>query len=585
MGFCGGIITYKKDKRNIACDLKQSVDAENFSLAYSETSQNDGRRVTIVLTPKTKFTITDCRLFTDESLCFDNPLFLNGYQTWTDSGEVYLGCKIPNLNKLAKPLIGVYGDYGFYKSSHGRLQSWTYTYIRNKSNASITLYGSLSEKSGYTLFEYCGKEKSLSVIKDCEGFSPAVGVPFVLYDLFTIHAEEKTAFDCYFAASEIPKPRVEPCTGWTSWYNYYTAVTQANVLENLASFSSRKLPINYFQIDDGFQEAVGDWLCINKKFPKGMDFLAEEIHKAGYKAGLWLAPIICEKKSKIYKEHPDWVLGKAGFNPGWSGVFYALDFYNPEVQTYLREVFDTVLNKWGYDMVKLDFLYAASLAPRRDKTRGQIMSEFFEFLREISGNKIILGCGAPLGCAFGIFDYCRVSSDVALKWEDKFLSALHYRERVSTINALTSTIGRHRLNGRAFLNDPDVFILRNSNNELTEDQKYTLFMINSVLGGLVFTSDNINEYTEEQMELLKTLLFSESKKVTSVEKTDVVTIRYSVGERAYCLIGNLSSIKASAKAPFSATLQKGSLCVAEKDEIELRPYQTVCLQSIAEKAE
>ncbi len=579
MSIVSGKLTYKKGKNNFSCVFKQSVETEDFSLVINESPTNGGSRFNAVLTPKTVLTIIDCSLMTDEVMTDVNPVFLNGYQTWTDSSEVRLGHKIPKLNPLAKPLIGMYGDYSFYKSGSDRLQSWSYTYIRDAKDGLITFYGSISEKSGFTIFEYNSEEKNLRVIKDCKGLEPQVGIPYALFDIFTIHTEENTAFDSYFAAANITPPHVQPCTGWTSWYNYYTKVTQTDVLENLAAFSSRKLPIDYFQIDDGFQEAVGDWLHINEKFPQGMAYLADEIHKAGYKAGLWLAPIICEKKSRIYKEHPEWVLNKAGLNPGWSGIFYVLDFYNPEVRAYLREVFDTVLNKWNYDMVKLDFLYAASLPPRKDKTRGQVMCEFFEFLREISGDKIILGCGAPLGPAFGLFDYCRVSSDVALMWEDKFLSAIHYRERVSTLNALTSTIGRQQLNGRAFYNDPDVFILRNSNNSLSEDQKYTLFMINSVLGGLVFTSDNINEYTDSQMEFFKTLLIAEDKKVIRAEKTEVFRIYYSIGEKTFCLISNLNSDKVSVKTPFTGALQKEKLPVKKNEEIELRPYQTICIES------
>jgi len=578
MSIFGGKLSYRKGNRNIVVDFKQSMETEDFSLIISNASVNGGTGSTAVLVPKTDLTITDCTLMTGEILTDENPVFLNGYQTWTDSREVRLGHSIPKLNTLARPILGAYGDYTFYKHERGKLQSYTYTYIRNIKDNTVTLYGSLSEKSGYTIFEYSNSEKKLRVIKDCKGLVPQVDIPYIMFDLFTIQAEENAAFDSYFAAANVSKPRVQPCTGWSSWYNYYTKVTQTDMLENLAAFSSRKLPIDFFQIDDGFQEAVGDWLHINKKFPQGMCFLANEIHKAGYEAGLWLAPIICEKTSRIYKEHPDWVLCKAGINPGWSGIFYALDFYNPEVREYLREVFDTVLNKWGYDMVKLDFLYAASLVPPKGKTRGQVMFEFFEFLREISGDKIILGCGAPLGCAFGLFDYCRVSSDVALMWEDKMLSALHYRERVSTFNALTSTIGRHQLNGRAFYNDPDVFILRDSNNKLTEDQKYSLFMINCVLGGLVFTSDNINEYTDSQMELFKTLFIGESKKVIKVETTNVVFIHYSVEEKIFILITNLSSDRVLAQVPYAGILQKEKLHLAEKEMIELRPFQTVCIK-------
>ncbi|MBP8639862.1 MAG: alpha-galactosidase [Oscillospiraceae bacterium] len=577
MGILGGVLLYKKGRHNISFDFSQSTDTEDFSLAVNYSSTNEGTLFSVVLTPKTSFTITACTLTTDEKLSNDVPVFLNGYQTWTDSTEVTLNYSIKKLNPLAKPLIGMYGDYGFYKQRQDKLQSWTYTYIRNNANPSITLYGSVSEKSGYTIFEYDKNDRSLCVVKDCKGLTCAVGSPYFMFDIFTIQSEESAAFDSYFSAANIPKPHVTPCTGWTSWYNYYTAVTQEHVLENLSAFSSRKLSIDYFQIDDGFQEAVGDWLYINEKFSQGMDYLADEIHRAGYKAGLWLAPIICEKTSRLYKEHPDWVLCKAGLNPGWSGVFYALDFYNPEVQAYLREVFDTVLNKWNYDMVKLDFLYAAALKIPKNKNRGQVMCEFFGFLREISGDKIILGCGAPLGCAFGLFDYCRVSSDIALMWEDKFLSKLHYRERVSTFNALKSTIGRYQLSGRAFYNDPDVFILRDSNNKLSKDQKYTLFMLNGILGGLVFTSDNINEYSDEQMELFNTLFAAEDKKVKSVAISEIVTIHYSVGDKVFCLLSNLTTKKALVQAPLSGLLLEEKKPIAGNKTIELRPYQTVII--------
>ncbi|NCB74082.1 MAG: alpha-galactosidase [Clostridia bacterium] len=578
MGILVGKLTYKKGGKESSVSLAKSFESKDLSITASQAPYCGGTRFTAVLTPKSELEITACTVFTDEGLSKESKLFLNGYQTWTDSKEVTLEYSVPKLNFLAKPLIGMYGDYGFFRHSRSKLHSYTYTYIKNSGDA-VTLYGSLSEKFGYTLFEYDKVKSCLTVLKDCSGLCPKVGEPYVLFDLYIINAEESAAFDGYFSAQNVEKPKVKPCTGWTSWYNYYTKVTQNDVLENLESFSSRELPIDYFQIDDGFQQAVGDWLSINNKFPRGMGYLADEIHSAGYKAGLWLAPIICEKTSQIYRDHPDWVLCKAGFNPGWSGVFYALDFYNPEVRAYLREVFDTVLNKWNFDMVKLDFLYAACLKPPKDKTRGQVMCEFFEFLRDISGDKIILGCGAPLGCAFGLFDYCRISSDVALMWEDKALSALNYRERVSTVNALTSTIGRFNLNGRAFLNDPDVFILRNSNNKLTDDQKYTLFMINSVLGGLVFTSDNINEYSERQMELFKTLFKRESVEVKSITAADTVTVRYNEGEKELCLLSNLSVKKAFATVPFNSLTQSENRFLAKDELIELRPCQTVCLRS------
>lgn len=58
--------------------------------------------------------------------------------------------------------------------------------------------------------------------------------------------------------------------------------------------------VNTFQVDDGYQTAVGDWLSVDsKKFPFGMRRVADAVHQRGLKAGLWLAPL-------QYKRMPIW---------------------------------------------------------------------------------------------------------------------------------------------------------------------------------------------------------------------------------------------------------------------------------------
>lgn len=48
-------------------------------------------------------------------------------------------------------------------------------------------------------------------------------------------------------------------TGWCSWYYYYSRVTENDVLENLEWLRRHRteLPLDYFQIDDGYQPAPG----------------------------------------------------------------------------------------------------------------------------------------------------------------------------------------------------------------------------------------------------------------------------------------------------------------------------------------
>ena len=202
-----------------------------------------------------------------------------------------------------------------------------------------------------------------------------------------------------------------------------------------------------------------------------------------------LAFYLIGEKGKDGKPYP------AG--PNW-GTFYAIDFYNKEAAAYIKKVFDVVLNEWGYDMVKLDFLYAACVAPMHGKTRGRIMCEAMDFIRECVGDKMILGCGVPLMPAFGKVDFCRIGADVALDWH--FRKHM-IREDVSTPNTVCCTIFRRGLNGRAFLNDPDVFMLRDKNMRMSFEKRRLLAKINGMFGDLLFVSDNVSEYGAEQREV------------------------------------------------------------------------------------
>ena len=367
--------------------------------------------------------------------------------------------------------------------------------------------------------------------------------------------------------------------------HYYEKITQDIVLENLEAFAREKVPVDVFQIDDGYQQAVGDWLSANHKFPEGMKAIARRVHEAGYKAGLWLAPFICEEKSALLREHPDFVLkdenGKrvvAGYNPfNWSGQFYALDFYHPPVREYLKKVFDTVLQEWGFDLVKLDFLYAVAMIPHAGRSRGQIMQEAMDFLREAVGEKEILGCGVPLGPAFGKVDYCRIGSDVGLFWEDRRLARMGYRERVSTYNSLTSTIGRRHLNGHVFLNDPDVFILREKKQRMSLPQRKTLFLLNLIFGGLVFTSDNLAEYGEEEKRTYRSQFPVKPKTVHGVTRMgNVRRVDFQIEEKRYVAFSNLGSRRENFSLESGVYFEKGMRWIEGGKEFPLGPYASVC---------
>jgi alpha-galactosidase len=575
-----GHLVYTIDNVRKKCNFQNDMDTGDIKISFTCSPVTDGHaqdlRVRMKITPKTAIKINKLYLDTDLRFAGREKIFLNGYQSWTGSREFEAGERILRLRRIVRPLLGMYGDYGFYRPRGRVLQSWTYTYIREDNG--IRFSGSLSESSGFTIFEY-RRRKGLRITKDCKGL--CIDNTYEAFDLFIATGEEDEIFDRYFGLMNLPGPRAGACTGWTSWYNYYTKISEDIILDNLATLREKNIPVDIFQIDDGYQNAVGDWLIINHKFPRGMKHIAAEIKKCGYQAGLWLAPFVCEKRSQLYKDHPDWVVAKAGYNPGWSGYFYVLDFYNPGVRAYLAEVFKTVFEEWRYDLVKLDFLYAVALLKRSDKTRGRIMHEAMTFLRELAGDKLILGCGVPLGSAFGLVDYCRIGSDVALAWEDRLLQRMHYRERVSTINSLISTIGRRHLNGRGFHNDPDVFILRSNNNRLSKEQRHTLFLLNNIFGSVLFTSDNINEYTVEELDMYQSIFPPSPKKIERVVIDGVIPggllkTYFSIAGRQYLAVSNLrdKGIQVNTEADYFA---KDRGFIPKDTLVTLNPYQSLCL--------
>ena len=72
----------------------------------------------------------------------------------------------------------------------------------------------------------------------------------------------------------------------------------------------------------------------------------------------------------------------------WSS-FYALDIDHPEVQAYLKQVFDRVLKDWGFDLVKLDFLYGAAPFGNGRESRVGRMQRAMALLRSWCGDKLI----------------------------------------------------------------------------------------------------------------------------------------------------------------------------------------------------
>ncbi len=305
-------------------------------------------------------------------------------------------------------------------------------------------------------------------------------------------------------------------TGWCSWYYYYTKISQKIILDNLAKVKEQKLPIEFFQIDDGYQREIGDWLIPNERFPGGMRILADEIKRVGLKPGIWLAPFLVRKKSDFYRKYPEAVLkdenGKpvsAIYQPIWGlGHTYALDVTHPAALAFLEKVFTTVVKEWGYPYLKLDFLYAGLLPGETYKKNLSPQLRYMEVLKMIRGivgkNTFLLGCGAPMLPSIGFFDGMRVSCDVAPYWgPEKLRVFLKDRNALCTRTALLNNLTRASMHRNLWLNDPDCLLVRKKKNQMTPAQTQLMASVLALSGGMLLVSDDLTKLETERSDLLR----------------------------------------------------------------------------------
>lgn len=311
--------------------------------------------------------------------------------------------------------------------------------------------------------------------------------------------------------------------GWCSWYHYFDKVTETDVIKNVAAIAQERerLPLDFVQIDDGFQAQVGDWFETKPTFTSGLSWLAEHIRQQGLTPGLWLAPFIVRSDAELNRLHPEWFLRdrndrrvNAGLN--WFRWCYALDPTHPGVREHTHRLIRTAVNEWGFPYLKLDFLYAAALPARRYNphlTRAQAMRLALQDIRDAAGEEtFLLGCGCPLGPAIGLMDGMRISTDVAPNWNPELFAPPVNRwleddlAFVSARNAIQNIVSRAALHRRWWLNDPDCLLVRDRDTRLTEAEVQTLASVIGLSGGMFLVSDDMSQLNPERHRYINALL-------------------------------------------------------------------------------
>ncbi|HOX58905.1 MAG TPA: alpha-galactosidase [Candidatus Paceibacterota bacterium] len=322
-----------------------------------------------------------------------------------------------------------------------------------------------------------------------------------------------TALESYAQAiGEVHRAKPNPpINGWCSWFSFFGAITEAEVLRQ-AEFAARQLKpfgCEYMQVDDGFYRAFGDWEG-NDRFPHGMRWLAEQIRRLGLKPGIWLAPYVITEGTDIHRNHAEWLVHHPDgrlrqIAPGLvegpkepqrqTPKLYALDISHPGAADWLHKLFDTVANDWGYDFIKVDFVEWSLLAAERyfdpTVTKAALYRRGAEIMRRAMGpHRHLLDCG-PGPVTVGLLDSMRIELDQPpVTWQQYFLHP------ASTAPAAAK---RYYFHNRTWINDADHVVLAN----LTMLQAQAAATIVGLSGGNMISGDRMSDLDATRLEILK----------------------------------------------------------------------------------
>jgi hypothetical protein len=168
-----------------------------------------------------------------------------------------------------------------------------------------------------------------------------------------------------FARSHSPK---NPINYWCSWYALGPFLNQTKLLEQAKLIRRYDLKIDYFIIDDNWSTSP---------FSVWLKPLVRDLHRLGFKVGLWYAPFTRYSHLSLYP------------------------------------TLDKLVQEYQVDLLKLDFLYQPYFAKglKDDTLPHQTLVDLFEYLADNYPHVYTIASGCPFAPALGRVDALRISKD------------------------------------------------------------------------------------------------------------------------------------------------------------------------------
>jgi len=314
-----------------------------------------------------------------------------------------------------------------------------------------------------------------------------------------------------------------PPLGWNSWTNLGWRVTEKGILSNAETMAVKLKPFGYSYIvldggwhanpephDTGKVDQFGQ-ITNKERFPNGIPYLAEQVHKLGLKFGIHIMRGVSRTGYKnnilvrgtAYKIRD--VADTTSICP-WSNDNYGINMSKPGAQEYYDSFIGQLIG-WGVDFIKID-----------DITEHPDEILAVKAAIDKTGKKVVLslspGDNAMVSHlqAFNVADMVRITPDI---WDNQkgIDQAFTSWERWSVVSGRKFWIDMDMIPfGHLSLYNPDPDYLLTDNKKegqergrermstFTKDQKYTFISLRALsasplmMGGDLPTSD---EFTYE----------------------------------------------------------------------------------------
>ena len=333
--------------------------------------------------------------------------------------------------------------------------------------------------------------------------------------------------------------------GWCTWDAFYKEVSEENILKKLEEFKTKKIPVKWVMIDDGWSKLTGENLTVlrgfeadSTKFPNGLGGCIKRMKKEYgiEKVGVWHA-----------------------FTGCWNGVEYGSDLYEKQKQNLVKstdgyyipdgkkayDFFDswyTYLKSQGVDFVKID---AQGCTPEKIMNKDNFSKSYIDMHLAVEEaakkhfDSNIINCMGMSNADL----YFRPYTSLARNSDDFYPNKENGFETHIMQNAYNAVF-----HGNLFYCDFDMWWTTHINAKQSS-------ALRAISGGPIYVSDKIGESSEEFIAPLTDdngrLLICDNAALPTDDclfkdcSGDVLKIYNTVGDEGVVAIFNLSDEKKS----------------------------------------